>query len=124
MSNHEQTAENTQPKTLSYVVGDATSLKAKSTPTPWIRFATPLNEWIGSMTTGQIACDRPAEADQSQWEDNAALIVRAVNAHEAMKKALELILDDYTHGTWWPDSDELIPTVKKALALAEGKEQP
>lgn len=56
--------------------------------------------------------------------DYADEIVRAVNAHEAMKKALALILDDYTHGNWCPDSDELIPTIRRAIAMAEGKEQP
>lgn len=57
-------------------------------------------------------------------EDRASLedqIIRLQTQNEAMKKALELILDDYTHGTWCPDSDELIPTIRRALALAEGK---
>lgn len=49
-------------------------------------------------------------------------IARLQTQNEAMKEALALILDDYTHGAWFPDSDELIPTIRRALALADGKE--
>lgn len=66
----------------------------------------------------------PDDTSPEVMDDNAEFMMQAVNAHEAIKNALELILDDYTHGTWCPESDELIPTIRRALALADGKEQP
>lgn len=95
------------------------------TPTPW-------RQWT-SMNDGSINISNehkeyvallgtPGEVEAARIQADAALIVRAVNSYEAMKEALALILDDYTHGAWFPDSDELIPTIRRALALADGKE--
>lgn len=60
---------------------------------------------------------------------DAAFIVRAVNAHEAMRKALETILEGTMMAgmTEWSHADviqEHYKIARRALALADGKEQP
>lgn len=67
--------------------------------------------------------------EQRKHAEDAAFIVRAVNAHEAMRKALETILEGNMMAgmTEWSHADviqEHYKIARRALALADGKEQP
>lgn len=57
-----------------------------------------------------------------------ALLVRAVNAHEALAAALRELLDRYTDlvncgdcGSWDPEKEHQVIAARAALALADGK---
>lgn len=89
------------------------------TPTPW-------RQWK-SMNDGSINISNehkeyvallgtPGEVEAARIQADAALIVRAVNAHEAMKTALLALLYE-------PMSERAVDKAKHALALAEGKEE-
>ena len=59
---------------------------------------------------------------------NAAFIVTACNAHDAMKEALWLLLNRYVDlancgdcGNWDPELEESVINARKALALTEAK---
>lgn len=105
------------------------------TPTPWKRYDSPLNSWIGNSDTGEIVADKPhvSICDAGpRWEANAALIVRALNAHEAMKEALADIHDILSDILEDPDvvlttqrytALRAIKKSRQALALADGEEQ-
>ena len=66
------------------------------TPTPWslrdhwlmspagpVPIASGYQDWVTA----------PGGSRYEEWKSNAALIVRAINSHEAREKALELIAD-------------------------------
>lgn len=91
------------------------------TPTPW-------KTWT-SMNDGSINISNerkeyvallgiPGEVTEQRIQADAALIVKAVNAYEAMREALEKVLSCLSP----EDNDVMAQAVRKALALAEGKE--
>ena len=83
-------------------------MTGKPTPTPWAIFKAGIGEENGD---GIASLWRGSE----EREANAALIVRAVNAHEALVKALNAavrMLDPFDA------SDELLEQIASALALA------
>ncbi len=96
------------------------------TPTPWMQYNSVENKWIGNRDTGEIVADKPnvsiRDAD-ARWEANAALIVKAVNSYEAMLKALKGVLH-HNEGLKpeYKMSPSLVYHVRKAVALAEGKD--
>ncbi len=111
------------------------------TPLPW-NAVKPINakhswDWAIEGQNGDIAMKleylppvyHPDGLDgwRQESEDNAALIVRAVNAHEAMRTALKTILEGNTMAgkAEWSHADviqEHYKIARTALALADGKE--
>ena len=94
------------------------------TPTPWKvkydeQIVGPKGNVIASCLGYSKKAKDPAQQAQGAREDNAALIIRAVNAHEAMKAALKEVLPLVEQ---WEGKDIAYDTITKALALAEGKE--
>ena len=105
-------------------------MTGKPTPTPWAIFKAGIGEENGD---GIASLWREGE----EREANAALIVRAVNAHEALVKALELIIADYSgwiisRSTGNPETEQVyaqrvalaISQAEPALALALAGEAP
>jgi hypothetical protein len=90
--------------------------ETKHTPTPWHR----AGDYIVSEDEIAVAeITNPCLASQTE-DANAAFIVRAVNAHEALVRALrELIEAAEEDGR--PDRP-CVRVARAALALAEGKE--
>ena len=89
-------------------------MNAKHTPTPWR-----LTNWT-SDGRPEITDGRHILAMASR-EDDARLIVRAVNSHDALVKTLkeaEDYLQSDDKGRQW--RDEVLEKVQKAIAQAEG----
>lgn len=111
-----------------------TESSAAHTPTPWGIERTRNTNWIGTLRedgkVDEIVCqtDRCELRPESLAvnDANARLIVRAVNSHDAMRRALEFI------AAWEPSAGreepggmsiiDAIDTARSALALAEGSE--
>lgn len=96
------------------------------TPTPWAVGPKKLQDVliVNSAGTQYIA----ATFGHNYGEDNAAFIVRSVNAHDALIEALELARDCITSCAGWAHKDaqsgEGIPVevfIDKALKLAKGE---
>lgn len=106
----------------------------KATPRPW-RLTPSIdgrNVYLVSTHGGLVPVAQPYRADAFDAEEeascidgkerceaaraNAALIVRAVNAHEALVSALRTMVDRFQPGTSFPELD----AARAALALAEG----
>lgn len=90
------------------------------TPTPW----TIGNSCDGFLTItdgSKTICTVGAADIFDGIEEDAALIVKAVNSYDAMREALKGAQNDINfHGGKL--SGGTIDAIKKALALAEGKE--
>lgn len=77
-------------------------MKSAHTPTPWkhsyngsyweIR---PVNQDLETLRIGDVCASDPQYPDSGIQEANAALIVKAVNAHEDLVKALEAVYSDW-----------------------------
>lgn len=102
-------------------IGNLEVVKAEHTPTPWT---------IGEFQENSFINQRPINpaigavyGDENQTLVNAAFIVRAVNAHDALVEAL--LLHDRAatelHGKKYIGSDTHRKT-KAALKLARGEE--
>jgi hypothetical protein len=107
-----------------------------ATPRPWI-ITTCLDYWIepanapdddgfhGIAQCGSI--DWPDfENKQMEWEDNARLIVTAVNSHDAMLAALKLACATAEKDANWdkPPQSVWYYDAKAAVRAAEAAEQP
>lgn len=89
-------------------------LVASHTPTPWT---------IGEFQENSFINQRPINpaigavyGDKNETLVNAAFIVRACNAHDALVEALELVKDKFQCF-----DDDAWETVHKALKLAKGE---
>lgn len=105
------------------------------TPTPW-RVGAEMNDIIGPPTErnpdGMIAAVRylgNSDAAKGESCDNAAFIVQACNAHDALVEALRLMLTHeggrHTNGIGIESDSEALETAKSvawaALKLARGE---
>ena len=113
-------------------MSDSTKTTAKETPRPWLVRKFPASgTWVldsipdrdGKVVANIIVSP---QTTNPHYEGNAALIVRAVNAHDAIVAAAEAIyeeLDDQYDGA--PDSTTLwmgrhLDALRDALAKATG----
>ena len=96
-------------------------VKAEHSPLPWRFLAGGDNaprRWIDSADNFTVG--RVFRADSAVGEANGAFIVRAVNSHEALVKALEGLVE------WvWEDNrgDELAPLDEARAALQKAREE-
>jgi len=99
--------------------------QAAHTPTPW-KFE---DEYVRADALngdegGNIVADvytRPSHSHSPEMEANAAFIVRAVNAHDALVEALEIMVGSYEDRQCWPGKkDVLLDKMNAVLALAKG----
>lgn len=96
---------------------------SEATPRPWRQWATDGDHGLEITIEGEghAVTYLPDQSDLS--EANAALIVRAVNAHDALVEALEAALA--TLEEWQADDgqgdDAAILNARAALALARGQ---
>lgn len=71
----------------------STSDEVGHTATPWFVYdeAKTVSAVNSPEDGGDIVCDAPEDATESmkRWDANAAFIVRAVNSHDSLVKALE-----------------------------------
>lgn len=91
-------------------MGEPTSGEFPHTPTPWFHGSMHGDRKQMVFAEGRALClcqpdyrALPHESDQALMEANAAFIVRAVNAHDAMLAALEAMVKP-----WADRSDELL----------------
>ena len=100
------------------------------TPTPWHTEPCQADHGesivicaYGGGVIARIPKDKEGVFTKKTDADNAALIVKAVNSYEAMREALKGAQNDINfHGGKL--SGGTIDAIKKALTLAEGKENP
>lgn len=62
------------------------------TPTPWTKYESSLNSWIGNTDTGEIVADKPnisTTDNKDRWSNNAQFIRTACNAHEELVRILQ-----------------------------------
>lgn len=106
--------------------GDRTEMKTetevKPTPTPWT-FGESNEEGLSSIRDGKTA----HRIAQVMGEDNAAFIVRAVNAHEKLLETIRWVAQTihqayHEKGTFMDCGKNTCDAAKQALAHAEGKE--
>lgn len=106
------------------------ALVSKHTPTPWSMGTKPADArgWSPYLYGGTDGREVVAKLPSGQRaEPDAALIVRAVNTHEALIAASEEILKAKDLGPDVADNESFFVTAKElralraALALAEGK---
>lgn len=86
----------------------------KTSPLPWEQY----HEWVILDKTGRTVAECVGQLDLEERKENAAFIVRAVNAH---KELLELLKDARSYGkteTAWKIWEKL---ADKAIAKAEGR---
>ena len=95
---------------------------SKATPRPWRTQATWPHLVHGGPHNRQIADTREAHCTCYTEEEaaNAALIVKAVNAHDALVEALRAVEADYMDRGDCALHTKLGTTIRAALALAEG----
>lgn len=90
------------------------------TPTPWActDFAGPFDHQLITGEHGSIA--RVHAPNANEGKANAAFIVQAVNAHEALVAALKAILSPFEHGDKIElhNTDDQYHTAREALKLA------
>ena len=90
----------------------------KPTPTPWC--LSPQGRHIRLKRHGYNIASMNDHLD-GEWEANARLIVHAVNSHEAMKEALDDMLQAFGHTAWESVHDAAaVDAARAALALARG----
>ena len=93
------------------------------TPTPWTYDEVwalvkgPKGEEVCAIHSGQGDNER---VDRNVAYANAELIVRAVNAHEAMREALEEAYHELRVRCGYKDGDHCYDAIKAAIALANG----
>lgn len=102
------------------------------TPTPWYsaKFETnnPEEERIYIQHKNLVVAEVVhADMEWEEYEDNAELIVQAVNSHQAMKEALEriansivFVMDAKPLKKFAPAFQAIIDETEKALLLANG----
>ena len=95
------------------------------TPTPWIDIPQwdPSIAYIGTATgtTQYVATLR--DRRDGTCQANAAYIVRACNSYEAMREALEGLIELYEKPYIWKTNNQsAYKKAKEALTIAEGKE--
>ena len=83
------------------------------TPTPWHQHDMEFGIICGPKGQGVADCKSPYISSESQ-SANAAFIVKAVNAHEALLQALKYA------SRFLNSKDHDIEMVSKAITLAEG----
>ena len=104
--------------------------KPSHTPTPWRIYKEPMNPNPRLMAEAStlVAVISQGKAFAKETEANAAYIVKAVNAHEEMVKALKDVLfvlkGQAERGNFLDSSERDISlegVVEQAIAKAEGK---
>ena len=96
------------------------------TPTPW-KFAFPSRHIYAVDTGRHIATIHvralPTFKDEEEAKANARFIVQACNSYEAMREALEGLIELYEKPYIWKTNNQsAYKKAKEALALVEGKE--
>ena len=81
------------PKASDWKIHEAAAKVSEHTPTPW---AVGARAFLRVETSdGKTVATTGSDSDlRDQWEANAAFIVKAVNAHDALVEALEDLLSD------------------------------
>ena len=72
----------------------------------------------------RLIVETSASSSSVEHTANAALIVRAVNAHDALVAACERLVEDVEHGYRPLEGCLCVGLARTALALAKGEEQP
>jgi hypothetical protein len=92
--------------------------KSEPTPTPWAYEANgKRGAWIGK--DGDWAALSCGSSDDKALA-NARLIVRAVNAHDALLEALQLVVGSLAFDREDATNREVLRRVRAAINLAEG----
>ena len=96
------------------------------TPTPWTLNGNAITSWV-SKDGDHICFAEMSKLSKAQnWAQDAAFIVRAVNSHDellkAMRKAVKRLRDGDGSDSFFPEQDsEAIEIIEQAIAKAEGK---
>jgi len=91
-------------------------VNSKHTPTPWHVVDKPDSDWLDVESEHMGVCRLPRDRFAS---GDAAMIVRAVNAHDDLVAALRNLLHEARHfGN--PEMDVAKDAAEAALAKAEG----
>ncbi len=102
-------------------------MNTQHTPTPWMQAGVSRyivkdleSVSIASTTVPKGRNDKEEEALEKLAYANAAFIVRAVNSHDELLKALSVLKNSIT-GVYYLGEEKEIEIIDKAIAKAEGK---
>ena len=107
------------PKASDWKIHDAAANMSEHTPTPWRFSPSHVEEGPSAVRTGQtypedyIVCTTASDAD-------AELIVKAVNAHDALVETLRLAQGYISYDTDIPKADELLNKIGAVLDDVSG----
>lgn len=108
-------------KPVDWLFGPPTS--DSTTARPWRQGARLLDVTANGRIVAHVTCASDHPATEATAHANAAFIVRAVNAHDAMREALELLyMSHHPRHSADPCDCEGCDKARAALALAEGKD--
>ena len=99
---------------------------SKATPRPWVVHPLELYEGYGAYAVigndGETVCDAQTYYPKAVKEADQRLIVRAVNAHDAMREALMAVCDPDNYKHAGEPHESVLALAAAALKLANEEE--